>query len=156
MKEKPVTAITRRKIEAELYGQLYKTMTEKLDKEKALEIITKNINDSAFLAGQNFAKTAEGKPNLKHFASIIEAWRMGDALEVENISIENNLLKMDVLNCKYQQAYYAMALPDELCKLLSCSRDEPFAKGYSNHLRMERETTLAEGGKCCPFKFYWD
>ncbi|WP_291327572.1 L-2-amino-thiazoline-4-carboxylic acid hydrolase [Desulfovibrio sp. UCD-KL4C] len=156
MKEKPVTAFARRKVEAELYGQLYKTITKKIGKEKALEIIKENLYDGAFLAGHNFAKTAEGEPNLKHFSSMIEAWRMGNALEVKNISLENNLLKMDVLSCKYQQAYYDMGLPDELCTLLSCSRDEPFAKGYSTHLRMERETTLAEGGKCCPFRFYWD
>ncbi|SDL21896.1 L-2-amino-thiazoline-4-carboxylic acid hydrolase [Maridesulfovibrio ferrireducens] len=156
MKEQPVAAISRRKIEAELYGQLYETISNKSGKEKALEIIRENLKTSAFQAGQNFAKTAENEPNLKHFSSIVEVWKTGDAIKVAEMSIEDNLLKIDVIRCNYQQAYYDMGLPDELCKLLSCSRDEPFAKGYSKNLRMVRETTLAEGGKCCPFRFYWD
>lgn len=155
MKEQPVSQIARRLIEAELYGQLYKTMTEKLGPEAALEIIAENLRKSAFQAGQAFASgTAE--PSMDHFATVVEIWKKGDAIEIEKVSCTANRLSMKVVRCRYQESYREMGLPDELCRILSCSRDEPFAKGYSEKLCMERKTTLAEGGDCCPFEFYWD
>lgn len=41
MKEQPVSQISRRLIEAQLYGELYETISEQLGKDKALEIITR-------------------------------------------------------------------------------------------------------------------
>ncbi|WP_432736261.1 L-2-amino-thiazoline-4-carboxylic acid hydrolase [Maridesulfovibrio sp. FT414] len=155
MKEQPVSQLTRRLIEAELYGHLYETMTEISGKEKALEIISENLKKSAFKAGQAFAATVE-KPSLAHFATVVEIWKKGDAIVVEEISVDNNILTIKVVRCRYQESYRDMGLPEELCPILSCCRDEPFAKGYSDKLSMKRATTLAEGGDCCPFEFIWE
>ena len=154
MKVQPVSQISRRLIEAELYGELYETMTEQFGKEKALQVISENLQKSARKAGQAFAASV-ATPNLEHFATVVEIWKKGDAIEVADISINGNELTVKVTRCRYQESYREMGLPNELCTLLSCSRDEPFAKGYSNKLSMSRETTLAEGGDCCPFKFIW-
>lgn len=154
MKVQPVSQISRRLIEAELYGELYETISKQFGQEKALQIITENLQKSARKAGQNFA-AAVSTPNLEHFATVVEIWKRDDAIEVENIYINGNELTVKVIRCRYQESYRDMGLPAELCTLLSCSRDEPFAKGYSEHLSMIRETTLAEGGDCCPFKFIW-
>lgn len=154
MKEQPVSQISRRLIEAELYGQLYETMKEELGHEKALKIIKANLSNSAFEAGRAFASKAE-KPSLEHFATVVEIWKKGDAINVEDISIHENRLNIRVTRCYYQESYRKMGLPEELCRILSCSRDEPFAKGYSDKLQMKRATTLAEGGDCCPFEFIW-
>ncbi|CCO24638.1 L-2-amino-thiazoline-4-carboxylic acid hydrolase [Maridesulfovibrio hydrothermalis] len=155
MKEQPVSQLTRRCIEAELYGQLYETITEKLGKEAALEIIAENLRKTAFQAGQEFAALAQEK-SLAHFATVVEIWKKGDAIEVADISIDGNTLSIEVVRCMYQESYRKMGLPEELCRMLSCSRDEPFAKGYSRKIRMERLTTLADGGNHCPFIFHWD
>ncbi|WP_320008314.1 L-2-amino-thiazoline-4-carboxylic acid hydrolase [Maridesulfovibrio sp.] len=154
MKVQPVSQISRRLIEAELYGELYETMTEKFGREKALQVITDNLQKSARKAGKNFAADVS-TPNLEHFATVVEIWKKDNAIEVEDISIKGNELTIKVIRCRYQESYREMGLPDELCTLLSCSRDEPFATGYSERLNMIRETTLAEGGPCCPFKFIW-
>jgi len=154
MKVQPVSQISRRLIEAELYGELYGTITEQFGKEKALQVITENLQKSARKAGQTFAASVT-KPNLEHFSTVVEIWKKGNAIEVSNISINDNELTVKVTRCRYQESYREMGLPEELCTLLSCSRDEPFAKGYSDKLSMVRETTLAEGGDCCPFKFVW-
>lgn len=155
MKEQPASLITRRLIEAELYGQLYETMSEKLGKEEALKIIAENLQKSAYAAGQGFAAMVD-EPNLAHFATMVEVWKKGDAIEVADISLEDNLLSIKVVRCSYQESYRSMGLSEDLCRMLSCCRDEPFAHGYSDKLRMIRKTTLAEGGDCCPFEFYWD
>ncbi|NDV24682.1 L-2-amino-thiazoline-4-carboxylic acid hydrolase [Desulfovibrio sp. JC022] len=154
MKVQPVSQISRRLIEAELYGELYETMTEQFGKEKALQIITENLQKSARKSGQAFAASVD-TPNLEHFSTVVEIWEKGDAIEVADVSINDNELTVKVSRCRYQESYREMGLPEELCTLLSCSRDEPFAKGYSDKLSMVRETTLAEGGDCCPFKFVW-
>lgn len=155
MKEQPVSQISRRLIEAELYGELYETMSEQFDKDKAMQVIIENLQKSARKAGKAFAASVD-TPNLGHFATVVEIWKKGNAIEVEDISINGNELTVKVIRCRYQESYREMGLPDELCTLLSCSRDEPFAKGYSDKLSMFRKTTLAEGGDCCPFKFTWD
>ncbi len=154
MKVQPVSQISRRLIEAELYGELYETMTEQFGKEKALQVITENLQKSARKSGQAFAASVDA-PNLEHFSTVVEIWKKGNAIEVSNISINDNELTVKVSRCRYQESYREMGLSEELCTLLSCSRDEPFAKGYSDKLSMVRETTLAEGGDCCPFKFVW-
>ena len=154
MKVQPVSQISRRLIEAELYGELYETMTEQFGQERALKAISENLQKSARKAGKNFAASINS-PNLEHFATVVEIWKKDDAIEVEDISINGNELTIKVIRCRYQESYREMGLPAELCTLLSCSRDEPFAKGYSEKLSMVRETTLAEGGDCCPFKFTW-
>lgn len=154
MKEQPVSQISRRLIEAELYGELYETMADQFGKDKAMRIITENLQKSARKAGQAFASSV-AKPNLEHFSTVIEIWKKGNAIKVADISISGNELTIKVIRCRYQESYREMGLPAELCTLLSCSRDEPFAKGYSKKLSMVRETTLAEGGDCCPFKFIW-
>ncbi len=155
MKEQPVSQITRRLIEAELYGQLYETMVSELGAEKALGIIKENLRRSAFAAGEGFAASVK-ELSLDHFSTVVEIWKKGDAIHVEDISIAGNKLSIKVTRCHYQESYRKMGLPDELCKILSCSRDEPFAKGYSDRLNMKRATTLAEGGDCCPFEFTWE
>ncbi|ACS79958.1 L-2-amino-thiazoline-4-carboxylic acid hydrolase [Maridesulfovibrio salexigens] len=154
MKVQPVSQISRRLIEAELYDELYATMSEQFGKEQALKVITENLQKSARKAGQSFAASVD-TPNLEHFATVVEIWKKDDAIEVADISINGNELTIKVTRCRYQESYREMGLPEELCTLLSCSRDEPFAKGYSDKLSMIRETTLAEGGDCCPFKFIW-
>ncbi|WP_319781283.1 L-2-amino-thiazoline-4-carboxylic acid hydrolase [Maridesulfovibrio sp.] len=154
MKVQPVSQISRRLIEAELYGELYETISKKIGKEQALQLITENLQNSARKAGQLFAASV-ATPNLEHFATAVEVWKKGDAIEIGNISLNDNELTIKVTKCRYQESYREMGLPEELCTLLSCSRDEPFAKGYSEKLSMTRETTLAEGGDCCPFKFTW-
>ncbi|NDV28819.1 L-2-amino-thiazoline-4-carboxylic acid hydrolase [Desulfovibrio sp. JC010] len=154
MKVQPVSQISRRLIEAELYGELYATMSEQLGKEQALQIITENLQKSARKAGQGFAASVD-TPNLEHFSTVVEIWKKEDAIEVSDISINGNELTIKVVRCRYQESYREMGLPEELCTLLSCSRDEPFAKGYNDKLSMVRDTTLAEGGDCCPFKFIW-
>ncbi|WP_319759768.1 L-2-amino-thiazoline-4-carboxylic acid hydrolase [Maridesulfovibrio sp.] len=154
MKVQPVSQISRRLIEAELYGELYATMTDQFGQEKALQIITENLQRSALKAGRAFAAKVDD-PNLEHFSTVVEMWKTENAIEVADISINENELTIKVVRCRYQESYRAMGLPEELCTLLSCSRDEPFAKGYSEHLSMVRETTLAQGGECCPFKFIW-
>ncbi|WP_027722831.1 L-2-amino-thiazoline-4-carboxylic acid hydrolase [Maridesulfovibrio zosterae] len=155
MKEQPVSQIDRRLIEAELYGELYKTMSKYFGKEKALEIIAENLKESAFKAGQRFAASVDA-PGLKHFSTVVELWKKGDAIEIEEMSLNDNSLTIKVVRCNYQDSYRKMGLPEELCRMISCCRDEPFAKGYSENLRMVRTSTLAEGGDCCPFEFYWD
>lgn len=155
MKEQPVSQISRRLIEAQLYGEIYETMNAQLGKEKALELIADNLQKSAFKAGQNFAASVNN-PNLTHFATVVEIWKKGDAIEVADLTIKEKTLSIKVVRCSYQESYREMGLPEELCRMLSCCRDEPFAKGYSNKLSMIRKTTLAEGGDCCPFEFTWD
>lgn len=48
-----------------------------------------------------------------------------------------------------------MGLPVELTGLISCCRDEPFAKAYSGHISMERSETIGSGSECCRFRFTW-
>jgi hypothetical protein len=45
-----------------------------------------------------------------------------------------------------------MSLADLGC-LLSCDRDEPFLKGFSDEITLDRSRTIMEGGRYCDFVY---
>ena len=145
--------IARRRIEAELIGRLYNEMCAAIDQPTALKILTSSIESAAFAEGRRFAAQADGPPSLAHFRTVLAAW--GGALQMELLEETDDLLRFNVVRCDYISTYEDLALPPELVSLLSCRRDAPFARGYSDHLEFTREGTLAEGRACCDFCYRW-
>lgn len=152
MNKNNITQFDRRLIEADTYSQIFKVLLEKLGKETALELVKKSLENNAFAAGKKFAQATEF-PSIKHFSTVVERWQAGNAIEIEDMHVDGNTFKVKVTRCRYQEEYRRLGIPTELVPVLSCCRDEPFARGYDSRIKMERKTTLAEGGHCCPFVF---
>ncbi len=143
--------LERRRIEAEMIARIYREMTNVVDSETALQVLTTVIENAAFEEGQAFEAKAKGDPSLDHFGKILGYW--GDAMDIEDIEEDGGTLRFRVVRCHYIKFYEKAGLPPELVKLLSCARDAPFAKGYG--IEFSRNRTLAEGADHCDFCYNW-
>lgn len=150
-----IPQIERRRIEAELLERLRQVLTPELGRERALDLLRRTSLDAARQAGAAFARTAPQGPNLAHLATILERWREGNALDIEDVRISGNELCFRVTRCAYAEAYQAMGLSPDMADIASCCRDFGFAEGYSEHLRLERPETIAQGHAACGFRFAW-
>ncbi|WP_461209600.1 L-2-amino-thiazoline-4-carboxylic acid hydrolase [Desulfocurvus sp. DL9XJH121] len=152
-----VTQLDRRRIEAELLIQTYHILCERMPEPEALDIIRETTSAAAVSAGQAFARTAPGGPSLIHFATVVDLWRAGGALDVTDGDLTDREFRPCVTRCSYAELYIKeLGLSPELAAALSCSRDFAFAAGYSPRLTLERPSTIASGGSCCDFRFRWD
>ena len=79
----------------------------------------------------------------------------GGVLDIRDIRQDQTALRFTVTRCGYVQRYADLGVPAHLCAVFSCRRDAAFAEGYSPHLAMERQETIAEGHAACRFVFRW-
>lgn len=150
-----VTLLEQRAIEAEIFKALYGAMADGFGRDAALGTIEKAVRGLAGEAGRAFAFKAPEGPSFEHFKTVLGLWRGTGALDIEDVKASPDELSFTVTRCAYVETYRQLGLPPELAGLISCCRDEPFAKGYSGHIHMERPETIGAGGDCCRFRFTW-
>lgn len=151
-----VPMIERRAIEAELLLRVHAAAMRRHGPQAARELLEEAVDASARVAGRAFAASAPHGPSLEHFATVLERWREGGVLRIEDVRLEQGLLSFSVSRCGYMERYAELGVPPELRAVLSCRRDLGFAEGYSARLRLERPETLGEEGTRCRFTFHWD
>jgi hypothetical protein len=150
-----MSMLAARTAQAALVTRIRGVLSKEMDPANADKILAEAIREDACAAGETFAGLAPGGPSLEHFATVLDRWREGDALTIEGVTLAEDSLSFAVTHCAYAQAYADLGLDPGLGAILSCSRDEPFAKGYSFHLSMERSRTIMEGAPRCLFTFTW-
>jgi len=144
-----------RTAQAGLVARIWNPLKEDVGPDRARQILTEAIQTDARAAGETFARLAQGEPNLKHFATVLERWQEGGALEITDMDLTASTLSFAVRACAYARRYVEMGLDPELGAILSCARDEPFAQGYSPCLSMQRDCTIMDGAPKCLFRFLW-
>ncbi|WP_187170482.1 L-2-amino-thiazoline-4-carboxylic acid hydrolase [Salidesulfovibrio onnuriiensis] len=150
-----ITQLERRKIEADMIGLLYRQMCEAMPQEAALAVVRAGLEKTAFRDGRAFAAQAPDGPSLEHFKSVVGLWAAGDAVEPEILEDGTDVFRLNILRCEYANAYRELGLPDELVRTISCCRDEPFARGYSERIEFRRTRTIAGGASHCDFLYRW-
>jgi len=151
-----MSLIERRAVEAELLMRVYDNARLSQGADVALDILKRVVDQAAFEAGQAFAAEApSGTPSIAHFATVVDRWRAGGVLDIEDISATQVGLSFSVVRCGYMQMYTDMGIPPQFHSVLSCRRDAAFAEGYSSFLRLERPLVIGQGGKTCEFRFFW-
>jgi hypothetical protein len=150
-----MSMISARTAQAGLAARIFNSLKENVDSALAGKVLTEAIQADAMAAGQAFARKASGGPNLKHFATVLERWQEDNALVIDDVNLGEDILTFVVKGCAYARVYAEMNLEPELGFMLSCARDEPFAKGYSPCLHMQRSQTIMQGNACCQFTFTW-
>ncbi len=151
-----IPLLARRRIEAEILARVFAALSERVGEQPALEVIAEAVEAAAEAAGRDFAATAPGGTSLAHFSEVIDRWREGRALAVEDVRLSGSALEFRVTRCAYAELYRTMGLPPALARVLSCRRDAAFARGYDRRLRLDRPATLLDGAPACPFRFHLD
>ncbi len=141
--------------QAGLVARIWESLRQEVGTERASAILVAAIAADARCAGETFARTAPGRASLHHFATVLDRWQDGGALNIKDIRLTETALHFAVTACGYAQSYADMGLAPELGSILSCSRDEPFAQGYSPNLSMYRSRTIMQGAPACLFTFTW-
>lgn len=145
-----------RTAQAELAASLWDVLVRQQGRELARSVLSEAVVADAIQAGQAFARTAPGEPSLAHFATVLDRWREGGALEIGEVCLTGTSLSFAVTTCRYARTYAEMGLDPELGRILSCSRDASFAGGYSRKLAMNRSRTIMDGASACLFSFTWN
>lgn len=144
-----------RTAQASLAARIFESLGKAVGPDQARAIMRDAVENDARCAGAAFARLAPQAPSLEHFAAILERWCEGGALAIEDVTLTADTLSFAVTHCAYARAYADMGLDPELGSILSCSRDEPFARGYSPRLFMQRSATIMQGAPACLFTFTW-
>lgn len=144
-----------RTAQASLAVRIFESIVNAVGADQARAVLADAVEKDARCAGAAFARLAPHAPSLAHFATVLERWREGGALTIEDVTLTGGTLSFAVKDCAYARAYADMGLDPELGFILSCSRDEPFAHGYSPRLSMERSRTIMQGAPACLFTFTW-
>jgi len=73
-------------------------------------------------------------------------------LEAETITVSSTEHVSRVTECEW--ARYFREKHPTVGYLVACSTDEAFARGFNESLRLQRTSTLMEGGSECDFRYY--
>jgi hypothetical protein len=146
-----LTLLERREIEARIVGPLIRGFQEEFGSERTLEIVRRVIAELARQSGEALAKSL-GEASLLAFASCLDRWTAGGALEIEVIEQSRERLSFNVTRCRYAELYHALGLAD-LGFSLSCQRDFALAEGFSPSISLTRTQTIMQGASHCDFRF---
>jgi hypothetical protein len=141
-----------RAIQAPIAACLIKEFAKTVGFEKALEVATVAIRSDALTAGERMAENL-GSNTLKDLARLVrELWSKDDAMTVEFLVETEQNLHFNVTRCEYAELYRKLGFL-ELGYCLSCSRDDPFVKGFNSQIRLVRTQTIMQGAAYCDFRF---
>ena len=150
-----VSHLLRREIQAPIAAALIRGYAEALGKDRALEIAAAAVSADAMAAGRAAAAGPGGGSLIQLERLVREVWSAGDAMSVRFLQSTDRALYFDVTRCGYAELYERLGMR-ELGFCLSCSRDEPFARGFNPHLKLLRTRTIMQGAPSCDFRFSLD
>jgi hypothetical protein len=146
-----VGVLKRREIEARILIPVLEALGQEFGRERVLAITRDVIVDVARQQGRALAEQAGGN-GLLDLARGFEAWRKGNALEMEVLEESPERYAFNVTRCRYAEMYKALGVP-ELGALLSCNRDFSLVEGFNGALDLERTQTIMQGASHCDFRF---
>ena len=146
-----MTLLQQREIEARILGPLIRAFAHELGEVHALGIVRGVITELARESGAAMA-SALGQATLTAFASGLDRWKEGGALEIDLLEANADRLSFNVTRCRYAEMYRSLGRAD-LGASLSCQRDYALIEGFNPSLTLTRTQTLMEGASFCDFRF---
>ena len=146
-----LSLLQRREIEARIVGPLVRAYARELGQERALEVLREVTEQLARNSGAALAHEA-GDTSLTAFASVLDRWTEGGALELDVLEKTEDHLDFNVTRCRYAELYRSLGLVD-LGAGLSCCRDGALVEGFNPDIELSRTQTIMEGAPFCNFRF---
>ena len=147
-----ISHLMRREIQAPIAACIIREFIKVFGYEKAMEAATGAIQADALEAGRMTAEKF-GVNSLRELGRVVrEVWCEDNALVIRMLEESDERLSFDVERCRYVELYDRMGLR-EFGYCLSCSRDEPFARGFNPRIKLLRTQTIMQGAPHCDFRF---
>lgn len=146
-----LSLLRQREIEARILAPLVRAVIAELGEARALELLRETVRGLAREGGAALAESI-GQASLTAFATCLDRWSEGGALEIEVLENSPERLEFNVRRCRYAEMYQALGLGD-LGSSLSCVRDFALVEGFSPLIRLTRTQTIMEGAPFCDFRF---
>lgn len=146
-----IGVLKRREIEARIVSPLLDALGDEFGREQVLEVTRQVIVNVAHQQGAQLAEDLDGS-TLTHFAASMDAWKKGDAIEMEVLENTHQVYAFNITRCRYAEMYAELGIP-ELGVLLSCNRDFALIEGFNSDLTLTRTQTIMEGATHCDFRF---
>ena len=147
-----IPTLTKRRLQAEVIGPIYREMVAVLGAEQASAILDAAIRKAAIAEGRYFAEKTGGQTSMADFVKLYENWTADGALEIKVLKADEQSFDFDVTRCRYAETYKEMGL-GKIGHLMSCNRDGTFCQGYDPNITLERKQTIMEGSPCCTFRY---
>jgi hypothetical protein len=144
-----IGVLTRREIEARILAPMIAALSAEFGRERVLEVVRQTIIG---LARQQGEALAAGGCTLAHLAASLEAWKKGDAMQMEILELSEERYAFNVTRCRYAELYRSLGVP-ELGALLSCNRDAALIEGFNPEITLVRTQTIMEGAPFCDFRY---
>ena len=146
-----VGVLKRREIEARILIPVLEALGQEFGRERVLAITRDVIVDVARQQGRALAEQTGGN-GLPDLARGLDAWRKGNALEMDVLEESPERFSFNVTRCRYAEMYTALGVP-QLGALLSCNRDYSLVEGFNGAVDLERTQTIMQGASHCDFRF---
>ncbi len=151
MKESEMSRLEKRGIEALAIAPVIREVARRYGKEEALAILKRVNQQEAFERGRKMAGDAQ-KNTMDLLVQDVATWGQDGVWEMEVLEQTSTTYFFNVRRCPYYEKYRQLGL-EELGVELSCCRDDPFARGLDQRLKLVRTKTIMEGGDGCDFRY---
>lgn len=147
-----LSRVEKRAIEALAVAPIIEAVARRIGWDEALSILQEINQQEALSRGRALAEEI-GQNGIVELVEEVAGWGRGGAWEMEVLEQTPKTFFFNVTRCPYYEKYRDLGL-QKLGVGFSCCRDEPFARGFNPQLRLERTTTIMEGGAHCDFRYY--
>jgi hypothetical protein len=146
--EEPTGILQQRRIEANVIRAFLAVLTREIGMERARALVAEVVRGMAFDKGRELRRMhAAGD-----LAALVDLWKnlsKGGALDIDFIEESKDCLHLRVNRCGYADMYRSMGMDDSLGSILSCDRDDPLLKGYSDQISLERTRCILQEADFC-------
>ncbi len=146
-----VGVLKRREIEARIVAPLLERLGQEFGEERVYELAREVVVEVAQAQGAELAGHMGGN-DLAHFASSMDNWTKGGALEIEVVEQTDEVFAFNVMRCRYAEMYRDLGLAD-LGAALSCNRDGTMVEGFNSNIEFTRTQTIMSGADHCDFEY---
>ena len=141
----------KRRIEAEAMMPLIEELEKFMSIETIIILLSNASKKEAYLRGK---ATSPDNPSdtIDRLLEDVKTWGNGGDMEITFIEKTKTTLIFDVKKCPYHELYKKLGI-ERYGIAFSCCRDESFAIGLHEKLRLKRSKTLMNEDDCCDFRY---
>lgn len=146
-----IGVLSRREAEARILAPIIEALAEHFGRERVVEVVRDKIVEIAKEQGRDLAREMGGSGSGS-FLESLSYWVRDDALDIDVLDHDEEVLNFNVKRCRYAEMYRALGIP-ELGAVFSCNRDFALIDGFNEGAELERTQTIMEGATHCDFRY---